>query len=309
MRDSKRLLIVRCLLALFAFCLLALAWKQILVANGWPEAWGESAGGLLRGIGEAVLIALILEWLVDAPAKHRLVEEVIRQASPQVLARVLARLLPDKMFQYIDEKLLRANLVRRSWNITYRIGVLSDNPEYLKLETVSTYEMANTAASPSTYRAVYEVEQSLCAHVGEAMITEVTVRNLLQEAGHNLVFQYPDPGNRPEDKPAPSGDYTAFSKAFEIPVHSKLSAFQFVFKSTEYFQVGAIIPFFAKYPVELTTLRVEYPKEILKVVVDFPADEHSELLPQEGSAEGRREFVFPLPILPGQGFTVRFPRV
>ena len=154
------------------------------------------------------------------------------------------------------------------------------------------------------------MEKSLCPNVGLTEITGVTVRNLLLKSGHNLVFQYPDDaGNKAEDKPGPSGDSIVFSKAFEIPVLSELSAFQFVFKSTEYFQVGSIIPFFATYPVELTRLRVIYPKDILKVVVDFPANKDSELQPEKGSADGVSDYVFPLPILPGHGFTVRFPRV
>lgn len=273
-----------------------------------PDVWREAAGALLRGIGEAVVIALVLERLVDAPAKRRLVEDVIREASPQVLARVLARLLPDKMFQYIDEKLLKANLVRRSWKITYRISMLPDNVDYVKLQTESKYEMANTAASPTTYSAVYEVERSLFARVGETTINEVTARNLLQKPGHNLVFHYPDQGNKPEDLPRVVGDYVAFSKPFEIPVHDVLSAYQFVFTSTEYFHVGSIVPFFAKYPVEVTTLRINYPKDILKVIVDLPANRESELQPTEVDSAGCK-YEFPIPILPGQGFTVRFPRV
>jgi hypothetical protein len=304
MRDETKLRIRRGVLAVFGLGLLTPAWKDILTGTGLSEVWRESAGGLLRGVGEAVVIALLLEWLVDAPAKRRLVEESIRLVSPQILAR----LLPPSMFRYIEEKLLRASLVRRSWNITYRISTLPDNADYVKLETESTYEMANTAAVPTTYQAVYEVEQSLCANVGETKITGVSVRNLLQTPGRNLVFQYPDPSNKPEDKPGPSGDYIAFSKAFEIPVHDVQSAYQFVFKSTEYFRVGSIVPFFAKYPVELTTLTVFYPKASLNIIVDFPANKDSELHGRQ-VAEGELEYTFPIPILPGQGFTVRFPRV
>jgi len=304
MGEEKNLWIVRGVLAAAGLVLLLPAWGQLLSSAGLPMGWSESIGGLLKGVGEAVVVALVLEWLVDARTKRRIVAESIRQVSP----RILAHLMPPEMFQYIEDRLLKANLVRRSWNIRYRISVLQDNPEYVKLETESKYEMANTAPTPTTYVSAYEVERSLFAHIGETMINEVTVRNLLREPGHNVLFHYPEETNRPEDRPGVNGDYVLFSKAFEIPVHKQHSAFQFVFTSTEYFHVGSITPFFAEYLVELTTLRVDYPKDILRVIVDLPANKVSELQPSEVDAAGCK-FVFPIPILPGQGFTVRFAKV
>jgi hypothetical protein len=44
-----------------------------------PLAWSESIGGLLRGIGEAFIVALVLELLVDPRLKTLLVEEIINE--------------------------------------------------------------------------------------------------------------------------------------------------------------------------------------------------------------------------------------
>jgi hypothetical protein len=242
MRDEKKLWIIRGVVAAIGLGLLAPAWKDILLGYGWSGPWSESVGGLLRGIGEAVVVALVLEWLVDAPAKQRLMGETMHATIIQAASKFLADKLSDQIFQYIEEKLLRIKLVRRSWNITYRISMVpGHNDDYVKLETESEYKMANTAPSQTTYDAVYRVEKSLVP-VGTTSIDEVTVRNLLQIPPHDPVFHYPDTTNKAEDVPQPDEDSIVFKKAFQIPVHTATSAFQFVFKSTEYFHVGQSHP-------------------------------------------------------------------
>jgi hypothetical protein len=299
--DRRKLLFIRIALVAGALLLLAPPWKDWLMEM-YPPVWSESISGLLKGIGEAFIVALVLELLVDAPLKHRLVDEIIDEVAP----RILAHLLPPKVFRYIEENLLRQNLVRRSWDITYRITPVENKPYYVKLETVSRYDIANVAPSPVTYPAVYEVERSLFPDIGETDISEVTVRNLLIAPDAKPVFKHPD-GADTAYAPKVVGNYVSFSKPFEIPVHKESSAMQFVFCSTEYFHVGSIVPFFAKYLVEKTTLRVIYPKETLQVIVDFPANNVSELHPDQ-EPSGDDSYTFPKPILPGQGFTVRFPK-
>ena len=135
--ERRNLYLIRAALAVCGFLLLAPPWKDLL--KSLP--WSESIDGLLRGVGEAAIVALVLELLVDTPLKHRLVEEVIHQVAP----RILAHLLPETVFRYIEEQLLGAALVRTSWNITYTIVPVEGRDDYVILETVSKYEMANVA--------------------------------------------------------------------------------------------------------------------------------------------------------------------
>jgi hypothetical protein len=301
-KDRTRMNLVRLALLLGGLALLAAPWRDWMQQAGASQEWSEPVAGLLNGIGEAAIIALVLELMVDARLKRRLVQDTIHEVAP----RILARLLPEKIFRYIEQQILQASLVRRSWNITYTISPLEHDENYVRLDTESRYEMANVGPRPAVYPAIYEVERPLHANVGPTAITEVTVRNLLLPGGdQNLVFRYP--GCAREDEPAVVGDYVSFSKSFEIPVHKTHSATHFVFRSTEHFHVGSIVPFFAKYLVEVTSLRVIYPKDKLRVIVDFPANKISELQP-ERPANGDDTYVFPEPILPGQGFTVRFPK-
>jgi hypothetical protein len=301
MTDRSKLFLIRANLVAGGLFLLAPPWKEWLTGMQVPPVWSESIGGLLRGVGEAFIVALVLELVVDPQLKGKLVKEILHD----VAARIVSRLLPPKIFRHIEEQMLKANLVRTSWNITYTIALVQNNLDYVKLETESRYEMANLSPSPATYPAVYEVELPL-SDVGSTEITGVTVHNLLMPAGaQSLVFQYP--GCDPEDEPKTVGDYKIFSKSFGIPVHKTRSALEFVFRSTEHFHVGSIVPFFAKYLVEGTTLRVFYPKDKLRVIVDFPANKESEFLPKKESSDNDY-YEFPTPILPGQGFTVRFPK-
>src|SRR4051812_44802601 len=109
-RDRRLMILIRLGLLAGGVALLLPPWKDWFEHRIGRE-WGESASGLIRGIGEAGLVALVLEILVDARLKRRLVQETIRDVAP----RILAHLLPEKIFRYIEEELLRANLVRRSW--------------------------------------------------------------------------------------------------------------------------------------------------------------------------------------------------
>lgn len=302
MQDRTKLRLIRGALLLAGVFLLAAPWHDWLAEQQVPPARSESIGGLLKGIGEALIVALVLELVVDARLKRRLVQEAIHEVAP----RILARLLPENVFRYIEEHLLQARLVRRSWNITYRITRLQDHQNFVRLETTSVYEMANVAASPAHYQAVYEVELPSFPEIGPTEITSITVLNLLVQPPGNLVFRYPN-GADPKDAPKVAGDYVVFSKRFKIPVHKTFTATRFEFKSVEHFPVGSITPFFAKYVVEVAQLRIVYPKDSLRVIVDFPANEESELSPQE-PPKGDDVYVFPKPLLPGQGFTVRFPR-
>jgi hypothetical protein len=80
-------------------------------------------------------------------------------------------------------------------------------------------------------------------------------------------------------------------------------------ESEELVPEGSILPFFAKHPVLKTTLTVEYPIDQLKVVVEpsLAADKTDEGTPLE-DGNGKR-WEFPDPLLPGQGFTIRFRRI
>jgi hypothetical protein len=293
-KENAKAWILRIILGAFALICFSKAPEHL----GIPQAWAE----LLKGVGEAILVAIVLEFLVDKRVKEHFGEDIVREVAP----RILARLLPPTVFQYIEEKLLRAELFRKVWHIEYELTVLSKDSDYVELKTVSEYEMENRAATPVVYKAVYEVEQALVSGFGDTEITKVRVYTMPHR---DVVFESPNSSKKKEDNPYIDGNYVVFRRPFEIPVRTdNLPAVGFMFKSTEHFRIGSIVPFFATYPVETASFKVVYPKNELKVIVDFPANDVSQLTPTSTSHD-RDVYEFPKPILPGQGFTVRFSRI
>ncbi len=251
---------------------------------------------ILRKIGEALIIAAVLAVLVDNAAKTKL----LREFSLDVSLLVVGRLLPDDLRKHLD-RYLKMLLVRTRWEITYEIEKWPDQDGFLKLITVSEYDMKNFSESPTDYDFRYAVEESQYDSIGA---TKITLVKLLQDTyeGDELAPYIESDNN-----------YQTFSSKKQLLPHRGPGKPTYTFRaeSVECFRDSAFSPFFTFYPVMNAVLRVWHP-ETLKVSLELTYDDvetgaKSEPL-VEGNRKGTKWIIFG-PILPGQGFVVRWDAV
>ena len=273
--------------------LVGIPWETWPMAN--RLAVSEPFRALFRGLGEALVIACVVALLVDRAAKLKLLKEFAADVS----THIIGRRLPESLRKHI-EPYLEADLIRTTWNITYVISDWPGHHGYDRLETVSVYEIENRSSSPTVYRCVYSVEKSLFPKIGETAILAATGNSIVDPKD---AFDYPEqPELKPEDDD--ENGRIVFRKNVAIPA-VRGSAYRFSFQSVECFRDGSIVPFFAKLPVLATTLTVQYPVARMKVIVDLSfGDIKKDAQPIKFA--GGVQWVFNKPILPGQGFTMRF---
>ena len=252
----------------------------------------EVSAKILEGLGEALAIAGILAAVVDEAAKRDLMKEFTENIS----AHIAGRLLPGQMREHI-EQYLKDLLVRTSWHITYILDDVAGHPTFKRLVTQSTYEMENRSSSAQEYHCTYDLEASLFPNVGRTSITKMSGYNLLER---RTVFTFPD-RSRPDWTPKESGGCLRLREPVWIPAVGKPS-FRFELESEAFLPDGFIIPFFAGRPVLSTTLEVKYLRDQLDVYVEPPVGD--KVTPTD--VEGGKRWEFTKPMLPGQGFSVRF---
>jgi hypothetical protein len=295
------------LLWVFVF-LLGLALFSVPESEAWLASHAFEVNShvlnLIRGVGEAAIIAAIIAVLVDQAAKRRLLKEFAANVS----AHIIGRQLPPELRTHI-EPFLETDFIRTSWDITYTITEWQGQPDYEKLITHSVHEIENRASNNKEYNCYYEVETSLFPDVGEAKILRASGTNLRES---KVEFEYPkDPALAPRtDKET---GHIIFEKKVTIPAHegpADQSApigpqFRFSVESEECFRDGSIVPFFTRFAVLATTLTVHYPVELMDVFVDFALGDIQDDVKRQELATGR-EWRLKKPMLPGQGFSVRF---
>lgn len=280
---------------------------MLLVAAPWG-AWLHAEDGtalvapwferFIHGLGEALAIAAILAFSVDAAAKRELLEDVVKNVSTHIVGHLLQPELRAVIDQY-----LKADLVRTSWNITYTITDWPGQPPdsgYRKLVTAFDYEMENRAGAARYYDCVYEVEKSLFPSIGKAEIRTVEGRTLAGPSSDFLSKDYPEAFYETRSNLGFEKKKVKIHKGRSYAIHAE---------SVELVRDGSILPFYAKHPVLHTTLTVEYPVDRLDVWVELSLgalDPSEEGTPLEDGRGWKWEFARPM--LPGQGFTVRFAR-
>ncbi|MGH8602523.1 MAG: hypothetical protein ACREXR_07030 [Gammaproteobacteria bacterium] len=262
-------------------------WQQWL---GFNEHWAKLVGGF----GEAFIIAGVLAVAFDRALKRELVKEVVDDVSPHILGWLLPKELREYLARY-----MQASLVRSGWKIKYTITDWSkEHPECARLVTEAEYRMHNRSSSPIRYPCFYSVENPLQTF-GTTKIEYVRGFNGIDPSQQ---FSFPgDAGLEVTDE----NDSQTFRHVVQLPVHSPdRYAYECSMKSVECLVYGAIVPFFTKSLVLDTTLTVVCPPEI-SVFVDFPSSD-KEIEPQKFPEKTVWKFAEPL--LPGQGFTIRFQR-
>lgn len=251
---------------------------------------------ILRKIGEALIIAAVLAVLVDNAAKTKL----LREFSLDVSLLVVGRLLPDDLRKHLD-RYLKMLLVRTRWEITYEIEKWPDQDGFVKLTTIGEYDMKNFSESPTDYDFRYAVEQSQYDSIGA---TKITVVKLLQDTyeGDELAPYLKSDNN-----------YQTFSSKKQLLPHRGPGKPTYTFRaeSVECFRDSAFSPFFTFYPVMNAVLRVWHP-ETLKVSLELTYDDVETNAKSEPLVEGNRKgtkWTLFGPILPGQGFVVRWDAI
>src|ERR1700741_1252605 len=116
---------------------------------------------ILPKIGEALIIAPVLALLVDEAAKTKILREFSLDVSSHIIGRMLPFELRDHLTGY-----LQMFLVRTRWDITYFIEKWEDQPGYIRLRTISEYDMKNYSNDPTDYDFKYSVEESQYPHIG-----------------------------------------------------------------------------------------------------------------------------------------------
>jgi hypothetical protein len=273
---------------------LVLAGTALATLIPWSHTPGTEPGAVekfVEGLGEALAIAAVLGLVVDEAAKRSVLSESLREFTERISLHIIGH-LHDQSLREVVERHLKGDLVRTKWTVTYTI---SDWPtrqgtEYKQLLTESDYDMKNVSTSQTDYACHYEVEESLFTSIGVARIDRVEWKGFAYVDG-----QTPAPAEltRPRGK-------VVFHKV--VPL-SGLATLNFKIRSTELIRTGSIVPFFATQPVLKTTLIVKYPKASLDVWVDFSFDDAGD---GEPVGDEGKKWELSKPLLPGQGFTVRF---
>jgi hypothetical protein len=260
----------------------------LAVIHGVPE--------ILKKIGEAMIIAPVLAVLVDNAAKTKL----LREFSLDVSLLVLGRLLPDRLREHLD-RYMKMLLVRTRWEIVYEIEKWPDQDGFIKLTTISEYDMKNFSETPTNYDFKYAVEESQYDKIGA---TQITLVRLLPDT-----FE----GDELAKNVKRDNNYQTFTKTMELEPHRRPSKPTYTFRaeSVECFRDSAFSPFFTFYPVMNAVLRVWHP-ETLKISLELTYDDvdtgaKSDPLVQ-GNRKGTMWTIFG-PILPGQGFVVRWDAI
>ncbi|HXQ38847.1 MAG TPA: hypothetical protein VN843_32895 [Anaerolineales bacterium] len=252
---------------------------------------------IFHKIGEALIIAPVLALLVDEAAKTKL----LREFSLDVSSHIMGRLLPVPLREHLN-RYLQMFLVRTRWDITYDIDVWDGQPGYIRLKTISEYDMENHSENPTDYDFRYSVEESLYPHVGCTQITFVRLGEETYEGDElTKVIQV-------------ENDYRTFLSKKELQPHSRPGkpVYSFAAKSEECFRDSAFSPFFANSPVMTAVLSVWYPHEHLRVSLELTFDDVKTATQSVPISSGDRKgikWTIKKPMLPGQGFVVRWDAI
>ncbi len=277
------------------------AWpSESLPTFGHPK-FAEFVIHLVERIGEALAIAAVIATLLDEAAKRKLLKEFAEDISTHIVGRLLPPSLREHIHQYLS-----VDFVRYNWEIAYRIDLAKEG--FIRLETTTEYEMENRSPFERKYVVGYEVEESWCPDVGKTVITFVKARDLWKQED---LFELKDSEvkTKKEDgfvKLCPDSKMEVNFPGYSTQVQQR---YKFELHSVEFFRDSFQSPFLAFHPVLKTTVTVIYPEEKLEVNLSLSFDEPS---PDSLSAtrretiKGGKKWTILKPILPGQGFFVRW---
>ncbi len=269
----------------------AFPWDSAVKLRDHPN-WREFLIRLPVGLGEALIIALIISALVDSEAKR----SMLREFAENVSLHIIGRWLPKELRAHL-EGYLASDLLRKDWVIQYNIETWPDQSKFFKLRSAIEYKIENRGESDRDYDFRYDVEESFFPHLGKAKIIKCSGGATEDPERHDS-FEYPR-----DSKIECLFQNNSYSVARKIAIPAG-KVFRFTAESEECFRDGSSIPFFTYCPVLSSTLILNYPTDRLDIFVDLSFGDIETDATSEKTDTGV-VWTFVKPILPGQGFSIR----
>lgn len=232
---------------------------------------------LIPKIGDAFVIAGILALVVDQGLKLKLVEEVVRAASPSLIGRHLPEPIRLSLVRY-----LTLNFVRPQWEIQYEITPFSDCPGFIRLATrvkgiivnygdKTTKLPFNTGLDPSPIDGKY----------GSARLSRVSMSE--EESADKIFDVVPDPGQ------------LTYEQEVDIKPNVRYTS---IVETTEYLPATYSQPLFTSTAVVHTIVSIRYDASQMDVRIELPSGENPE--PRGEPNQWGCEWTLRTPLLPGQ---------
>ena len=114
---------------------------QILHTGVWSMPWT-----LLEKVGEAMIIAAVLAFIVDKALKRELLSEVTRDA----LSVAAGHTLPDPIKEAIAD-IIQQPYARKNFVIEFTLTELPENPHHVKLHMHTSYEVISLTHGRQEY--------------------------------------------------------------------------------------------------------------------------------------------------------------
>jgi hypothetical protein len=282
--------------------LAAFPWDQFPLSTQHPKI-SDFFVHLFAAIGEAMAIAAVIAGVVDEAAKRKLLKEFAENISDHIVGR----LLPEKLREQIHEY-LSVDFVRHGWVLTFDLKLWNREVEngpagkmtkrFVQLITTSEFAMENRSPFERPYCVAYEVMQHWFKDLQSPEIRGVSIN------GDPRV-----PLTKCEDGFIKLDHESSPGLTVPMPGHSRSrDAHKLDIKlvSAEYLADNFYTSFDALHPVLETTVRVRYPVDRLEVVLYLSFADNSEaevVTPDPGI---HKQWKIKRPILPGQGFLLRW---
>ncbi len=252
------------------------------------ESWSSEWKDLASEAGGALIIAFLLAVLVDAALKEELLTEFARDVS----GHIIGNLLPVKLRKHLVDY-LEMTLVRDNWRITYTL-MPCDTEHYVQVTVSSDYEMENRSSDEQPFEFVIKVEKSWFS-VGQNLITMVRVNDEPPVENPNCVEK--------------DGNWV-HQMSVRLPAFDKDNPHRFRFRteSVQYFFEQAFSPFISMWPVPGVTVTVNDPMKLYEVAFDPTFKTKNEPKSMRLQSGMQTQWEIKEPILPGQGFFVRWSR-
>ena len=253
-----------------------------------PSWWSSEWRGFASELGGAFIIASLLAILVDNALKEKLLTEFGTDVQGHIIGHLLPLELRKHLLGYLE-----MSLVRKRWNVTYTLTPCSTT-QHVKVEVLNKYEMENRSSEVRTFPFAMKVEKSFFP-TEENRVTYARVNDDAVAV-------------KPEDCKE-EGGYVGYEHHVKMPPYDKDNPkrFSFVAKSVQYFFEPAILPFISMWPVAEVTVTVLDPTDSYLTSLD-PTFATTNPVCQNLAPEGGTEWKIKQPILPGQGFILRWSK-
>jgi hypothetical protein len=251
---------------------------------------------LLRKLGDAFFIAGVLALLVDTALKEELLTEFAHDISIHIIGELLPLGLRDHLRSYLETP-----IVRPAWTITYVIEPHED-PQYVQLRVSSSYSVENYSRKELGYLFRVKVERSWYTQYDNSIESLDYGEGLKQKS--DLV------GDANHYKDDGRGNIV-YARDIRIPPRASGAIPKiFNFELIQHYWEHSFCILYAISVVMKTTVIVKSPPGQFKVDLDLTFSENVPL-PSESNVSGQeqKKWEFDEPILPGQGFFVRWKRV